>query len=61
VVYPSSVDLGPEPVEPPITYQEIPPATRVSGVIGYVLVQGIDLARVFFAPSRDRLVLLSEM
>ena len=61
MVYRSSVDLGPEPVEPPITYQEIPPATRVSGVIGYVLVQGIDLARVFFAPSRDRLVLLSEM
>ena len=60
-VYPSSVDLGPEPVEPLITYQEIPPATTVSGAIGYVLVQGIDVARVFYAPARDRLVLLSEI
>ena len=61
IVYPSSVDLGPEPAEPAITYQEIPPATTVSGPIGFVLIQGIDVARVFYAPARDRLVLLSEM
>lgn len=61
VVYPTNVDLGPEPAEAAITYQEIPPATTVSGVIGFVLVQGVDVARVFFAPTRDRLVLLSEL
>lgn len=61
VVYPTSVDLGPEPAEPAITYQEVPPATTVTGVIGYVLIQGIAPARVFYSPSRDRLVLLSEL
>jgi hypothetical protein len=61
ILYPASVDLGPEPAEPPLTYQEIPPATTVSGVIGYVLVQGVALARVFYSPARDRMALLLEI
>jgi hypothetical protein len=60
VVYPSSVDLGPEPAEPGLAYQEIPPATTVSGVIGYTLVNGANPIRAFFQPSSDRLLLLTE-
>jgi Domain of unknown function (DUF4352) len=60
VVYPSGVDLGPELAEPAITYQDIPPATTITGVIGYVLVKGVAPIRAFFAPSGDRLLLLAE-
>lgn len=60
VIYPSGVDLGPEPAEPGLAYQDVPPATTVSGVIGYTLVKGVSPLRAFFAPSSDRLLLLAE-
>ncbi len=60
VIFPGSVDLGPEPAEPGIGYQEIPPATSVAGVIGYTLVSGVAPNRAFFAPTGDRLLLLAE-
>jgi hypothetical protein len=34
---------------------------KPSRVIGYVLVQGVAPARVFYAPARDRMALLMEM
>lgn len=61
VIYASGVDLGVEPVEVGIGYQEIPPGATVEGVIGYVLIQGIVPIRAFFAPSSDRLLLLADL
>jgi hypothetical protein len=61
VIYPSSVDLGAEPAEPGLTYQDVPPATEVSGVIGYILVQGVMPIRAFYSPSSDRLILLADL
>jgi hypothetical protein len=57
----SGVDLGDPPVEPALTYQEIPPATTVSGAIGYTLLQGVQPIRAFFAPASDRLILLADL
>jgi hypothetical protein len=57
----TSVDLGDPPVEPALTYQEIPPATTVSGAIGYTLLQGIQPIRAFFSPAGDRLILLADL
>jgi len=58
---PSGVDLGDPPVEPALTYQEIPPATTVSGAIGYTLLQGVQPIRAFFQPAGDRLILLADL
>lgn len=57
----SGVDLGDPPVEPGFTYQEIPPATTVSGAVGYMLLQGVQPARAFFQPAGDRLILLADL
>ncbi|HEY7035321.1 MAG TPA: hypothetical protein VH482_28540 [Thermomicrobiales bacterium] len=61
VTYPSGVDLGDTPVEPALTYQEIPPAGTAAGVVGYVVLKGVDPVRAFFGPSNDRLVLLADL
>lgn len=61
VIYPSAVDLGPEPVEPGLAYQDVPPATVVEGVIGYTLIQGVTPIRLFYAPASDRLLLLADL
>ena len=61
VVYPSGVDLGAEPVEVGLAYQEIPPATVAEGVIGFVLIQGVVPIRAFFSPSSDRMLLLADL
>jgi hypothetical protein len=61
VIYPSGVDLGPEPAVPPFGYQEIPPGGEVTGVQGYVLLKGVAPRRIFFSPSSDRLLLLAEL
>lgn len=61
VIYPSGVDLGPEPPIPAFAYQDVAPGAEVTGVIGYVLIKGVAPKRVFFAPSGDRLVLLAEL
>jgi hypothetical protein len=57
----TGVDLGDPPVEPALTYQEIPPATTVSGAIGYTLLQGVQPIRAFYAPAGDRLILLADL
>jgi hypothetical protein len=61
VTYPSGVDLGDQPAEPALTYQEIPPAGSAAGVIGYTMLKGIDPVRIFFSPANDRLVLLADL
>lgn len=57
----SGVDLGDPPVEPQLTGQELPPATTVSGAIGYTLLQGVQPIRAFFSPASDRLILLADL
>jgi hypothetical protein len=61
ITRPSGIDLGDPPVEPALTYQEIPPATTVSGAIGYTLLQGVQPIRAFFQPAGDRLILLADL
>lgn len=61
LTWPSGVDLGPEPVEPALGYQDIPPATTVSGVVGYVMLKGVAPARIFYQPANDRLILLADV
>lgn len=61
VIYPSAVDLGVEPVEVGLAYQEIAPDTAAEGVIGFVLIQGVIPIRAFFSPSSDRMLLLADL
>lgn len=61
VIYPSNVDLGVEPTEVAIGYQEIPPGSTVEGVTGYVLIQGVMPVRAFYMPTSDRLLLLADL
>lgn len=61
VIYATGVNLGDQPVEPGLGGQDVPPASSVSGVIGYVLVKGVTAQRAFFTPSSDRLVLLANL
>jgi hypothetical protein len=61
VTYPAGVDLGETPVEPGLTYQEVPPAGTAAGVVGYVMLKGVDPVRAYFSPSNDRLLLLADL
>jgi uncharacterized protein DUF4352 len=61
VTYPSGVDLGDPPVEPALSYQEIPPAGTAAGVFGFTLLKGVEPVRIFFSPSGDRLILLADI
>jgi hypothetical protein len=60
VVYPATIirtNAGEEPDFP--TNQPVDPGQSASGVIGYSQWNGVPLARVFFAPANDRLILLA--
>ena len=61
LTYPTGVDLGEQPVEPGLTYQEIPPATTVGGVVGYTILKGVEPIRVLYMPAGDRLLFLAAL
>jgi hypothetical protein len=61
IIRPTGINLGAEPAEPGLVYQEIAPGASVSGLIAYVLVTGIEPLRAFYQPAGDRLLLVADL
>ena len=61
--FPLYVNRGPEATEidPDLTYGEVPPGGTVRGVVLFQVINGAELARVVYQPSRDRLVVLADL
>jgi hypothetical protein len=46
---------------PELTSQTLAPGSRITGVVGFVLPEGADPARVFYQPESSRLITLAEL
>jgi hypothetical protein len=58
---PTSLILPDDAMVPQISSQTLGPDSRVSGLIGFQLPEGVTPARVYFQPVSSRLVLLAEL
>ncbi|MBA3413983.1 MAG: DUF4352 domain-containing protein [Chloroflexia bacterium] len=61
--FPQYVNRGPEAteIEPDLAYGEIAAGQTVRGVVLFQVINGADMARVVYLPSRDRLVVLADL
>jgi hypothetical protein len=56
-----SVFFASDMLIPELTSQTLAPGSRITGVVGFVLPETVDPARVFYQPESNRLITLAEL
>jgi hypothetical protein len=61
IITPTGISRGNSPKPPDFPGGNVAPGATVSGAVGFAVLNQVQLARVFFAPAGDRLLLLADL
>jgi hypothetical protein len=58
---PTALHRGAQPAEPDLAAAAVEPGKTTTGLVGFTVLNGVEVVRIFYYPQGDRLFLLAEL